>query len=68
LAADNKDELLPEIGPFARHLTYPLERYVRFHQTSGTHGRPLAVPDDAEGWRDWVEGWQWVLDAAPAAG
>jgi phenylacetate-CoA ligase len=59
-----KDELLPEIGPFARHLTYPLERYVRFHQTSGTHGRPLAVPDDAEGWRDWVEGWQWVLDAA----
>jgi phenylacetate-CoA ligase len=48
----------------ARHLTYPIERYLRFHQTSGTRGQPLVVPDDAEGWRDWVEGWQWVLDAA----
>src|SRR4051812_20799700 len=22
------------------NLTWPIERYVRFHQTSGTHGRP----------------------------
>ncbi len=49
---------------FARHLTHPADRYLRFHQTSGTRGQPLVVPDDAEGWRDWVEGWQWVLDAA----
>ena len=28
----------------AANLTYPLDRYVRFHQTSGTSGAPLAVP------------------------
>src|SRR5438105_12679505 len=27
--------------PFGDVLTYPLERYTRFHQTSGTSGRPL---------------------------
>lgn len=67
-----KDELLPEgddrtndgTSSFTRHLTYPIERYLRFHQTSGTRGRPLMVPDDAVGWRDWVEGWQYVLDSA----
>src|SRR5262249_35929314 len=51
-----KEELLPdEAGgrapPFARNLTYPIERFLRFHQTSGTRGQPLVVPDDAEGWR-----------------
>src|SRR5262245_55344629 len=32
------------------NLTYPLERYVRYHQTSGTRGRPLAVLDTAADW------------------
>lgn len=32
-------------GPFGRNLTYPVEQYVRFHQTSGTTGVPLKVPD-----------------------
>ena len=27
--------------PFGTNLTYPLERYVRVHQTSGTSGAPL---------------------------
>src|SRR5215475_2301764 len=27
--------------PFGTNLTYPLERYTRFHQTSGTTGTPL---------------------------
>src|SRR5215467_9958270 len=27
--------------PFGTNLTYPLERYARFHQTSGTIGTPL---------------------------
>jgi phenylacetate-CoA ligase len=35
-------------GPFGHNLTYPLEQYVRFHQTSGTTGVPLKVPDTEE--------------------
>src|ERR1700740_717404 len=27
--------------PFGTTLTYPLDRYVRYHQTSGTTGTPL---------------------------
>lgn len=44
--------------------TYPLEQYVRFHQTSGTHGRPLPVLDTAADWQWWIDCWQFVLDAA----
>ena len=46
------------------NLTWPLERYVRFHQTSGTHGRPLAVYDTREDWQWWIDCWHYVLDAA----
>jgi phenylacetate-CoA ligase len=60
-----KDELIGE-APFehAANLTYPLERYIRFHRTSGTRGRPLAVLDTAADWVWWMEAWQYVLDAA----
>jgi phenylacetate-CoA ligase len=51
-------------GDFARHLTYPVSEYVRFHQTSGTRGRPLVVLDTAEDWQWWLDCWQYVLDAA----
>lgn len=46
------------------NLTWPPDRYVRYHQTSGTSGRPLVVLDTAEDWRWWVDAWQYVLDAA----
>ncbi|MBL8888851.1 MAG: phenylacetate--CoA ligase family protein [Planctomycetaceae bacterium] len=46
------------------NLTYSLDRYVRYHQTSGTSGRPLVVMDTADDWRWWSEAWQFVLDAA----
>src|SRR5690242_3617105 len=36
--------------PFGSNLTYPIERYVRLHQTSGTTGRPLRLLDTAESW------------------
>jgi phenylacetate-CoA ligase len=39
--------------PYGTNLTWPLERYVRLHQTSGTLGQPLRWLDDREGW-DWV--------------
>ena len=48
----------------AANLTYPIERYVRFHRTSGTQGRPMVVLDTAEDWRWWIETWQYVLDSA----
>jgi phenylacetate-CoA ligase len=61
-----KDELVtaPTAGEFAANLTYPLERYVRYHHTSGTRGRPMAVLDTAEDWQWWIELWQFVLDEA----
>jgi phenylacetate-CoA ligase len=42
--------------PYGTVLTYPLDRYNRLHQTSGTTtGQPLC-------WLDTPESWQWVLD------
>lgn len=46
------------------NLTYTIDRYVRYHQTSGTSGRPLVVMDTADDWQWWSEAWQFVLDAA----
>lgn len=61
-----KEELQPTNpnDPGAANRTHSPERYVRYHQTSGTRGRPLAVVDTADDWRWWVECWQYVLDAA----
>jgi phenylacetate-CoA ligase len=61
-----KEELQPAAGsgPFANNCTFPVEAYVRCHETSGTHGRPLVVLDTAEDWRWWIDAWQFVLDAA----
>jgi phenylacetate-CoA ligase len=49
---------------WATNRTFERTRYTRFHQTSGTRGRPLIVLDTAEDWHWWIEGWQYVLDAA----
>src|SRR4029077_10046377 len=35
-------------------LTYPVERYCRMHQTSGTSGQPLR-------WLDTTQSWNWLL-------
>src|SRR5579859_530381 len=53
-----KAELLADQArtpPYGTDLTYPLSRYARFHQTSGTSGQPLR-------WLDTAESWQWTLD------
>src|ERR1700722_16745698 len=36
--------------PYGTNLTYPVERYCRLHQTSGTAGKPLRWLDTAESW------------------
>ena len=66
LPVTTKEELvLPGVdGVVPANRTWPLERYVRYHQTSGTHGRPLPVYDTADDWQWWIESWQFVLDAA----
>ncbi|HET9001577.1 MAG TPA: phenylacetate--CoA ligase family protein [bacterium] len=50
--------------PFGSDLTYPLDRYVRLHQTSGTTGRPLRWLDTAESWEWWQRCWTFVYRAA----
>jgi phenylacetate-CoA ligase len=50
--------------PFGTNLTYPIERYVRLHQTSGTTGRPLRLLDTRESWDWWRDCWQPVYRAA----
>jgi len=50
--------------PFGRNLTYPLERYVRVHRTSGTSGQPLYWLDTQESWDWWARCWGFVLRGA----
>lgn len=50
--------------PFGTNLTYPLEAYRHYHQTSGTTGVPLPVLDTAESWAGWTRCWREVLFAA----
>jgi phenylacetate-CoA ligase len=54
-----KDELLDDQArhpPYGSFHTYPVGRYCRLHQTSGTStGRPLR-------WLDTPESWAWMLD------
>jgi phenylacetate-CoA ligase len=61
-----KEELVTAhgAGDFAANCSFPLERYVRYHQTSGTRGRPMSVLDTADDWQWWIDCWQFVLDAA----
>ncbi|MGJ8695424.1 MAG: phenylacetate--CoA ligase family protein [Verrucomicrobiaceae bacterium] len=50
--------------PYGTNLTWPLESYCRFHQTSGTSGRPMIWLDDVAGW-EWLRGnWEWVWEEA----
>ncbi|HXH81885.1 MAG TPA: AMP-binding protein [Candidatus Tectomicrobia bacterium] len=50
--------------PFGTNLTYPLEQYVRIHQTSGTTGAPLRWLDTQASWDWWARCWGFVLRGA----
>jgi phenylacetate-CoA ligase len=52
LTADQERE-----PPFGSVLTYPAERYSRYHQTSGTSGRPLRWLDTPESWSALLDCW-----------
>lgn len=64
-----KEELAGPVGNSGviTNLTWPRERYSRFHQTSGTSGRPLVVLDTPEDWNWVLECWQYVLDVSRIA-
>jgi phenylacetate-CoA ligase len=50
--------------PYGTNLTYPLHRYTRFHQTSGTAGLPLRWLDTPESWQEMVGNWMGIYRAA----
>jgi phenylacetate-CoA ligase len=49
---------------FGTNLTYPMDRYVRLHQTSGTSGAPVRWLDTQAAWDWWARCWQFVLAGA----
>ena len=50
--------------PYGTNLTFPLESYIRFHQTSGTTGKPMRWLDTADSWKVLLSTWRRVLEAA----
>ena len=61
LPLTTKSELLADQAshpPFGTNLTFPVDRYVRLHQTSGSSGdQPLRWLDTAESWDWWLRIW-----------
>ena len=53
-----------EHPPFGTDLAFPLEKYIRMHQTSGTTGKPLYWLDTEESWDWWAECWKSIFQAA----
>jgi phenylacetate-CoA ligase len=50
--------------PYGTNLSFPLERYTRFHQTSGTTGTPVRWLDTPQSWSALVDCWKEVYLAA----
>jgi phenylacetate-CoA ligase len=50
--------------PFGSNLTFPVERYTRFCQTSGTTAQPLAILDTPESWAWMLGNWAHIYRAA----
>lgn len=51
--------------PYGSNLTYPMQEYCRFHQTSGTStGNPMRWLDTRESWQQMLEQWQLILGKA----
>ena len=53
-----------EFPPYGSNLTYPIGRYSRFCQSSGTTRGPLPSLDTAESWSAMLECWDRVYEAA----
>ncbi|MFC1757999.1 phenylacetate--CoA ligase family protein [Planctomycetota bacterium] len=64
LPLTEKDELASADCDIAANHTWPVEKYLRYHRTSGTKGKPMVVLDTLADWQWWIDTWQFVLDAA----
>ncbi|NBC11577.1 MAG: AMP-binding protein [Planctomycetes bacterium] len=65
-----KDELAAdhlEHPPYGSNLTFPLDRYTRYCQTSGTTGQPMRWLDTNDSWQAMLDCWRRVYDAAGCA-
>jgi phenylacetate-CoA ligase len=52
--------------PFGTNLSFPLERYIKVHQTSGTTGKPMYWLDTERCWQWWAQCWKTIFEAAGA--
>ncbi len=62
-----KDQLArdrAENPPYGTNLTYPIDQYTRYNQTSGTLGEPMAWLDTPGDWQWMLENWNVVLKNA----
>lgn len=50
--------------PFGSNLTFSMDRYTRFNQTSGTTGRPMRWLDTSDSWDSMVDCWLRVFESA----
>jgi len=70
LPLTTKSELIADQAshpPFGSNLTFPVDRYLRLHQTSGSSGdQPLRWLDTEESWDWWLR--IWAEHVYPAAG
>ena len=53
-----------ENPPYGTNLSFPEDDYLKFHQTSGTLGKPMAWLDTSEDWNWMLGNWDCVLQAA----
>jgi phenylacetate-CoA ligase len=63
----NRHELVRdrlEHPPYGSDLTYPLDRYIRCHQTSGTTTVPIRWLDTRESWDHIIGNWLQIFSAA----
>jgi phenylacetate-CoA ligase len=59
IAVDHK-----EFPPFGTNLSYPIEQYNHFNQTSGSTSVPIRWIDDEESWQWMVDNWKVVFENA----
>ncbi|HIG26718.1 MAG TPA: phenylacetate--CoA ligase family protein [Verrucomicrobiales bacterium] len=61
----NKNELIEDQTshpPYGTNFNYPLSKYCRLSQTSGTTGSPIRWLDTRHSWQRMIEGWKIVLE------